>query len=322
MMNRIPNLFIIGSMKSGTSSLHQYIDTHPDIFMSGIKEPMHFSQPENYTNRVSAYMALFADATTEKYVGESSTEYTKLPRGGNIPQRIYQFNPESKLIYLMRDPFDRIVSDYKHLVKSGITTLPFYEALLDDPQEVITSCYAYQLKPYFEVFGREAVYLDTFESMTQDPKSFCRRLFAWLGVDDSFVPPNLEEVANASPSQYVGKDFSGFGRQFLVRAKHNPLLRKLVPMSISRKVRLMLSKPVHFDFQSEAFKREVAEVQRILDPILLPWIDELQALTGLSFEGWKTAKRSAESLPEAQDKTRALKDAIDSIMHEASVSVE
>jgi len=321
-MSRIPNLFIIGSMKSGTSSLHEYIDTHPEIFMSVIKEPMHFSQSTHYGTEEGRqdYAALFESATDEKYVGESSTEYTKLPRGGNIPQRIYDFNPEARLIYIMRDPFERVVSNYKHLVKSNLTTLKLYDALQDEPQELLNSYFAYQLKPYIEVFGRAAVYVDTFEAMIQDPKDFCKRLFGWLGVDDSFVPTNCDEVMNATPPEYVGQDFSGFGANLLKRAKANPVLRKLVPMSISRKIRQSLSKPVYFDFQSDAFKQEIESMRPVLDPMLVTWIQELQELTGRSYSQWKTMKRNPDGPPEDREQTVILRQAVDAIIEEATVA--
>lgn len=101
-MSNEPNLFIIGAMKSGTSSLHNYLSSHPDIFMSQVKEPMHFSREDMWSKGNDDYLGLFADAKNEKYLGESSTEYTKLPFRDGVAKRLYEFNPEAKLIYIAR----------------------------------------------------------------------------------------------------------------------------------------------------------------------------------------------------------------------------
>ena len=116
-MIRKPNLFVIGAMKSGTTSLCQCLGTHPDIFMVPVKEPMHFSREEKWSQGNETYLRLFADAKNEIYVGEGTTEYSKRPFREGVAQRLYEFNSSARIIYVMRDPFDRIVSQHKHMVK-------------------------------------------------------------------------------------------------------------------------------------------------------------------------------------------------------------
>jgi hypothetical protein len=78
--NKKTNLFIIGAMKSGTSSLHDYLGKHPQIFMAQFKEPMYFSREEHERMSLAEYEGLFKDVSNQLYIGESSTEYTKLPQ--------------------------------------------------------------------------------------------------------------------------------------------------------------------------------------------------------------------------------------------------
>lgn len=78
---RIPNLFIVGAMKSGTTTLHNYLNMHPDIFMSQKpKEPQYFVQELNWSKGEDWYLSLFEAAGDAKIIGESSTDYSKLPR--------------------------------------------------------------------------------------------------------------------------------------------------------------------------------------------------------------------------------------------------
>ena len=117
-----PNLFIIGAMKSGTTSLHEYLDTHPQIAMSrgegarilrrGVGAPQGRGVVPQPVGR--------AGRRQHRYRGESSTHYTKLPIFQGVPERLFRFNPEARLIYIMRNPFDRVVSHYWHALRRRV----------------------------------------------------------------------------------------------------------------------------------------------------------------------------------------------------------
>src|SRR5260370_32298000 len=113
-----PNFFIIGAMKAGTSSLHSYLGNHPAVFMCTPKEPAFFQnhRPEDpsrpYKHDLNAYLALFADAGDRPIVGESTTDYTKLPKWPGVTEWILAFNPDARFLYIMRDPIHRTLSHY------------------------------------------------------------------------------------------------------------------------------------------------------------------------------------------------------------------
>src|SRR5258708_4333366 len=117
----LPTFFIIGAGKAGTSSLHHYLDQHPEIQMSSNKEPHFFAGPENgfpyAMGRVSGlkeYERLFDPAFSVR--GESSPGYTSYPRRQGVPERIRELVPDAKFIYLARDPIARTVSHHLHRI--------------------------------------------------------------------------------------------------------------------------------------------------------------------------------------------------------------
>ena len=182
---RRPNLFIIGAMKSGTTSLHEYLDTHPQIAMSFMKEPGYFVEELNLRQGEEWYLSLFDRDDRYRYVGESSTHYTKLPVYQGVPERIHQFNPDARLIYIMRNPFERMVSHYWHAVRDayhGGEPRPLLKAVQEKPEYLAFSDYARQLEPYFELFGGDSVLTLTFESMVADPQREVDRVYRWLGL--------------------------------------------------------------------------------------------------------------------------------------------
>jgi hypothetical protein len=147
---REPNFFIVGAPKAGTTSLYHYLDQHPEIYMSPIKEPCHFSlemRLENFEASVRAhavrmeedirkyldgpmdekrsggivsswddYLRLFSGATTQKAIGEASVNYlwSKTAAEG-IASRI----PQARIIMVLRSPADRAFSQYLHNLSDG-----------------------------------------------------------------------------------------------------------------------------------------------------------------------------------------------------------
>lgn len=197
-MTEFPNLFIIGAMKAGTSSLHEYLHQHPEIFMARFKEPQYFAphstrwgekwgQGNPYPEPGSEwYLRLFADAGEVQYAGESSVSYTAVPWVTGCERRIFDFNPEARLIYIMRDPIERTLSHYWTFVADGREDRDMLTAVQRKEEYIARSDYARQLRPYFDVFGRHQVFTLTLEQLNAEPDVTFRRLFQWLGVNDSF----------------------------------------------------------------------------------------------------------------------------------------
>src|SRR5215207_2554839 len=99
----IPNTFIIGAAKCGTTSLWLYLNQHPQIAFSIEKEPAFFVR-DDYLDHLDWYESLFEEATV---VGEASTLYTTFLVHVDVPARIHGMVPDAKLIYMVRDPVER-----------------------------------------------------------------------------------------------------------------------------------------------------------------------------------------------------------------------
>jgi len=208
-----PNLFIIGAMKSGTTSLHAYLAQHPEIFMSEPKEPSWFltrdqlrqwypsMEEQGFWKGEERYLHLFAGAGGRKVVGESSTSYTKLPQIDGVVERLARFNPEARFIYIMRDPVERTISHYWHMVRNRDERRDILTAIRDEPHFRDVSHYAMQLEPYLRTWGRDRILIMTTEELAADPREAVRRVFTWLGVDQTFIPPGLASSEHVTPEE-------------------------------------------------------------------------------------------------------------------------
>jgi hypothetical protein len=183
----VPNLFIVGAMKCGTTSLHNYLDEHPSISMSSVKEPDIFVDP-NWRAELSRYeLLLDADAPVR---GESSTSYAKHPLFSGVPARIAAVAPRAKLVYVVRDPLSRCVSHWVHNVAQGREHRSLSEAVrdFDDPENsyVWSGRYATQLERFLEHFPIDQLLVVDQGRLLKDRLATVRQVFRFLGVDDRF----------------------------------------------------------------------------------------------------------------------------------------
>lgn len=276
-----PNLFIIGAMKSATSSLHGYLGSHPDVFMSEPKEPGYFVEELAWSCGEPWYLDLFANAGGRSVVGESSTEYTKAPWYGGVPERIARFNPDARFIYLMRDPVERTISHYWHTVVQNSERRSLFQAIREEPHYRQVSYYGMQLEPYFRIFGADRVLTLTFEELKGSPRGVVQRVFQWLGVDAAFVPPNLDQRANATPEVVERVR----GRGLLHRFRYSKIWNAVgpnIPSSLRRIARTLSEDRV--DRTSES----VHEVIEYLRPEQRDQVAELVSELGRDFPEWKT----------------------------------
>ena len=233
-MSGRPNLFIIGAMKSGTTSLHNYLDMHPDIAMSEEKEPGYFVEELSLKRGENWYANLFESDSQYRYRGESSTHYTKLPLYRGVAERIFRFAPDARLIYVMRDPFERAISHYWHAVRDvhhGGELRRMIEAVTRQPSDYLAfSDYAMQLEPYIKLFGGEAIFTLTFESLVRDPQQELNRLFDWLGLPAHSIGEHSSKAHNQKPENIMGVAGAGI----LNRIQYSGVWDRISPLVPSR----------------------------------------------------------------------------------------
>jgi len=222
-------------MKSGTTQLSELLADHPEIFMSSLKEPCYFVDgkalkrvwpyrwEQGYWRSEERYLQLFADAGDARVIAEASMVYTYAPICSGVPQRIIEFSPDARFIYVMRDPIERTISHYWHRVRWWRERRPMLDALRQDPQYTDVSHYAMQLKEYLRLVDAGRIHVLTHEALLTDPTRELSRLFAWLGVNPSFRPPRILAPVNERPE--VIEQIRGLG--LLDRLRSNPAFSRV-----------------------------------------------------------------------------------------------
>src|ERR1017187_9418593 len=147
-----PDFIVIGAMKSATTTLHEQLARQPGVFMSRPKEPNFFSDDEIYARGWGWYSSHFRAALPGAIRGESSTHYTKLPTFPWTVERMFRDLPRIKLIYVMRHPIDRLLSQYVHELTAGRIRVSLLEAVHRHPELIDYSRYAMQLEPFLRAF--------------------------------------------------------------------------------------------------------------------------------------------------------------------------
>lgn len=185
-MTRSPvDFIIIGAMKCATSTLHEQLAAQPGVFMSEPKEPCFFSDDPIYAEGIDWYRGLFADAEPHDLRGESSTHYTKLPTYPNTVARMREHAPEAKLVYVIRHPIDRLVSQYVHEWTERHIDVPIDEAIEVLPTLVDYSRYSMQLEPYLETFGPDRIQMIFFERLVSEPQAVLSEVARFVGYEGS-----------------------------------------------------------------------------------------------------------------------------------------
>ena len=229
-----PDFIIMGAMKSATSTLHAQLALQSGIFMSMPKEPNYFSDDEQYARGEAWYDGLFANAELGDLCGESSTHYTKLPDYPLTIERMAKRLDKVKLIYVMRHPVDRLISHYIHQWSQNVIKCDINEAI--DQYEELTaySCYARQLAPYFERYGKENVLPVFNEGIRHNPQTELERVADFIGFQGEVVWQEELSAQNVSGERI--RTFKGY--QWLVESNFMTFLRRtLVPQSIRDKIK-------------------------------------------------------------------------------------
>jgi len=181
-MNK-PDFIIIGAMKCGTTTLHAQLVHQPGIFMPTPTntEINFFSDDETYGKGRNWYYAQFEEAGKEDIIGERSTHYTKLPTYPETVKRMKELLPEAKLIYMMRHPIERLVSQYVHQWSEGEILVPIDKAIDKHPELTYYSLYGMQLKPYIEAYGKKNILPVFLERFSEYPAEELRRICEFIG---------------------------------------------------------------------------------------------------------------------------------------------
>lgn len=200
---RLPDFLIIGAAKSGTTSLYEYLNRHPQIYLSRIKEPQFFAVDSQYERGIEWYSSLFNDATPDQICGEASTDYTKLPLYPKTPERIAHHLPNVKMIYIIRHPVERVYSHYQHLQRGHKIELTFKDYIQQNHVCLDTSYYIKQINYYLDIFPQESFLFLLMEDLIDNPDQTLRQVCKFVGVDEHVSLASGEQVpANNSKTHF------------------------------------------------------------------------------------------------------------------------
>lgn len=287
-VRRRPNLFVIGAMKSGTTSLHEYLNTHPQIAMSSWKEPAFFVEELTLRRGEDWYLGLFENDGDYRYLGESSTHYTRLPVFQGVAERLHRFNPDARLIYIMRNPFDRLVSHYWHntqirdFKRGGGEPRSLVRAVKEDPQYLAFGDYATQLEPYIERFGRNSLYVLTFEALVKDPQRELDSIYQWLGLPPHPLGDQGSQAHNQRPKGITGA--AGAGILYRIRFSNTwDRMAAYFPTWMKEWAKRLAYRPV----DGRQSLKEIARLRAEIGDLQRRQIDKLRLLLNRDFPEWR-----------------------------------
>jgi hypothetical protein len=277
----LPNLIVIGGAKCGTTSLHHYLGLHPDIYMSHPKELEFFIEDSGWRRGVPWYETKFP-SDKEAIRGEATPIYTRYPVYPGVPARMHSVIPDAKLIYIVRDPMERMMSQlvddfssFAHIYQDlQSALLPF-----DTSPFVASSLQCFQLEQYLPYYPLSRILIITAEELAGRRCETLAKIFRFLGVDETFTSKDFFLMLN--PRSVKRRPTLG-----------HKLIKRFLALGPGRLIPYRLGLPVrHWLMRSSAPALRVPTIDAALEASLLDLfhddVERLRRLTGMKLQGWR-----------------------------------
>ena len=295
-----PSVFLIGSGKSGTTSLYHYFLENPSLFLPPLKEPHFFAMPEfalrsgNNPNEhgpreevvydAETYRELYSPCRSDQLAVDCSPSYLNNPMSA---ERIYQFNPESRILVILRHPVERAFSAYSHLVREGFEDLSFAQGLQKEPERSAMGYgglwrykehgfYTGSLKHFEKVFGHSKMKVMLFDDLVADPSFLMKEIYNFLGVE-SILPASFLKY-NVSGEVRLRLAYNFIGRPNPVKK----LIKKIFPLKLLQSVKAKTL--IRLTTKLSLTEADAAA----LSPSYQSEITDLGAWLGRDLSEWKT----------------------------------
>lgn len=230
----LPDFLIIGAMKCGTTTLQAQLAAQDGVFMTTPKEPNFFSDDAVFARGLDWYRDLFRPARPGDRKGEASTHYTKLPTHPRTLERLRPLCPSLRLVYMIRNPLDRAVSHYIHEWSEGRMGGDPAAEFARHPEMADYGRYGFQIAPWIEAYGRDAVLLTSLEQLKADPQGELTRVARHVGVAGPVLWQDELGAQNVSAERVRRIPF----QEVLIYSRLATALRRaLVPKPIRRAIR-------------------------------------------------------------------------------------
>lgn len=293
----LPNTFIIGIQKAGTTTLDDWLAQHPQIYCyESLKDVMlffRFKTTEEILQRMEKEPVPYKD---QPVVLQSAVNYIFYPQ---FLEKLSQMSPAAKLIVILRNPVERAISSYSYFTKMLREKRPMQEALIYTPKEIAEfskdnsdftyiehGFYAKQIKDCYKYFSKEQLLVLDYDDLAHDPSKLLRQIFSFLGIDENFQPDlTPKNVTGSVKNQYLQESLikrGKFRKWFVDKivdpifpvGKRKMLKRKLFELNTGKKKQI--EAPV-------TSKEIIAEVKKQLQPYFIEDTKELDALLGTDF---------------------------------------
>jgi hypothetical protein len=220
-MAELPHFIIIGAMKAGTTTLYAWLTDAAGAARCAEKEPNFFS--DEYGRGVGWYRSLFADGDPARHSGEASTQYTGF-KSEDVAPRMRELLPDVRLVYLVREPAERLRSHYRHNVLLAREDQPFDRAIRASRLYLGYSCYWSRLQPFIAEFPREQILVTRAEDLFGPSEA------AWLELLDHVGLEHVERPdfsRNVSATRRVDRTVKSWAIRRGARG-----LRRVVPQRV------------------------------------------------------------------------------------------
>ncbi len=232
---RLPNFFILGAGRCGTTSLAQALNGHPEIFIPAIKEPSFFASSFQWVKDPGAYVSLYEPAGRRAAVGDASHIYLEDPES---PRILRAFFPDARFVLVFRHPADRALGLYAHMVEGGYELHRTFEQALDAEERrfhserfrrtcrqsfwnymyVRSGMFGEQVQRYLQHFERDQFWFTTLDRLIEEPAKTICDLHRFLGVE----PLEVDELPRDASSKGTRSQIVAYAQQRLLR----PLARR------------------------------------------------------------------------------------------------
>lgn len=276
-----PNLLIIGAMKAGTTSLYMDLTSHPRVYRAEDKEPHALCSDAVLTESGrAAYGNSYANLSSQTIVPDASTGYSKRPDQEGVVDRAVKTLPDGfRVIYVVRHPIDRIISQHHHEYTAGTASADFNAEVRNESKYLNYSRYAYQLTPWLEALGRDRVLVLKFEDYIESRSETMEKVRQFLDLDDQVISEDQTQVYNKTAGKPVRNRFWDL-------VFHSRAYRLMVRRVLSPRVRLTL---MQWFLPKGSLQPEAPSPETIswLREQLQPDLTELQEMLELGVPLWE-----------------------------------
>ena len=235
-----PNFLVIGTAKAGTSTLAELFRRHPAVCFASPHEPNFFAFDHEFARGADHYQRCFAHYSNEPWIGEKSWRYGCINYYPNAINRIRQFSPCLKLIFVVRDPFPRALSMWRELRDAGqdLISSNASRAILENGLILDSSRYFQTFNAYADIFGRDNFLLLFFEDFVSDQSAVFDKICQFLTIERFEIADSLHE----NPS--VGQRSDIWVLEALRRLRLDTYARRWSPRPLRNAAHEFLKRPI------------------------------------------------------------------------------